>query len=46
MERRAVLRRRMNGTALVPILGATALLLPIVSVLRLNTSFRSCKLHV
>ena len=46
MERWAALRRLMNGTAFAPILGATALLLPIVSVLRLNTSFRSCKLHV
>ena len=46
MERRAALRRLMNGTVLVPILGATALSISIVSVLRLNTSFRSCRLHV
>jgi hypothetical protein len=39
MKRLATLRRLMNGTAIAPVLGATAFWNPIISILRLNKIF-------
>jgi hypothetical protein len=44
MKRWAALRL-MNGTAFAPILGATVFWNHIISILRLNTYFRLCRLH-